>query len=283
MENQQSTRLARRANFQSLPLTQRGRFETAAGSSKTAADAHYERFLRIRYIETYLRLADESRQESPLKHSPRRVDFFDKFKSRPTWAGPNVERDMELFRQKHMAEPEPFDKNTSILKCMYGFALNELEFLARNPNAREREAQLETLELYHLLKFFLGTANVADLSEQLEFCFYALKRSRSAWMETPRGGFNPQAHQRRQRDAARDRRREFQIAKIMADRLWEQLLLEGQRIMPIFLRRQLLTNGQQREGDWQKLSLGEKFHLLGGEGQYYKQHGLHHQLARECK
>lgn len=79
-----------------------------------------------------------------------------------------------------MTEPEPFQKDTSILVCMYGLGMKELQFLARNPDPREREEQLGTLELYHILKFLLGASDVADLTEQLEFCFFALKKSRSS-------------------------------------------------------------------------------------------------------
>ena len=190
-----------------------------------------------------------------------------------------------------MVEPEPFHKDTSVLVCMYGLGLKELQFLARNPNLTEREEQLETLELYHILKLVLGASNVADLTEQLEFCFYALKKSRSAWAEAPGPSSAPGAHPARrwdgraqhERQAKRDRQREFQIAKVMADRLWEQFLIESRRITPIILRRQKLPNSRQREGDWFKLALDEQYRLLGAEDTYYQRHPLFLQLVGQCK
>ncbi|KAK8035986.1 hypothetical protein PG991_002059 [Apiospora marii] len=210
------------------------------------------------------------------------IDFARKGRCYWPWLGPNIALDAFIFEQGILRENEPFDPQASYLVRMYGMGIRDLRFLQRNPNELERREQLDTLHRCHLLRSWLGQESSADLTEQLEFCYFSMAASMKYHIDGPQRLFPPGMEDHTQRVKARQR--EFKILKIMVDRIWQETERnEGRRRTPILLRRKCYAGTGEviREGDWHLLETEEKRLLLGGRSQYHAQHPEHTRLLRQ--
>lgn len=207
------------------------------------------------------------------------IEFAQKGRCYWPWLGPNIALDVFIFEQGILRENEPFNPQNSYFVRMYGMGIRDLQFLHRNPNERERKEQLGTLHRCHTLRSWLGCEQSADLTEQLEFCYFSMAAS----MKSPRAmrpqGYHPpgmETHERR----IKARRREFKILKIMVDRIWQETELnEGRRWNPMLLRRRYIpATRETREGDWHLLEPEQQRLLLGGRSRYHTQHPEHARL-----
>ncbi|KAK7969124.1 hypothetical protein PG988_008197 [Apiospora saccharicola] len=210
------------------------------------------------------------------------VDFARKGRCYWPWLGPNIALDVFLFEQGILCEIEPFNPQNNYLVRLYGMGLRDLRFLQRNPNEREREEQLDTLHRCHLLRSWLGRDQAADLTEQLEFCYFSMAASmKHPYLSRSQRNWRPgmKTHEER----AKARQREFKILKIMVDRVWQETKLnEGRRRAPLLLRRKFNAGtGQMREGDWALLETEQQRLLLGGRSPYHTEHPDHKRLRAQ--
>ncbi|KAK8055452.1 hypothetical protein PG993_000679 [Apiospora rasikravindrae] len=210
------------------------------------------------------------------------IEFARKGRCYWPWLGPDIALDVFIFENEILGENEPFKAGTSILVRMYGMGIRDLRFLQRNRNEREREEQLDTLHRCHILRAWLGTVDSADLTEQLEFCYYSMAASMKGGnnKNNKQKHYAPGMETHQQRTKARQR--EFKILKIMVDRAWNEIeIWNGRRPIPFLLRRRREANGQTREGDWHLLANEQRRILLGGQTPYHSQHYEHTVLSKQ--
>ncbi|KAK8095860.1 uncharacterized protein PG998_002487 [Apiospora kogelbergensis] len=196
------------------------------------------------------------------------------------WLGPNIALDIFIFDSGIMKEcAGNGDKKTSYLGRMYGLGLLNLMFLQKNPNLSERREQLETLERCHTLRSWLGEEASADLTEQLELCYFSIVDTR----EPNPNIWCPGLETHRMR--VRARKREFKILKIMVDRIWEETSEgDGRRRIPIKLRRRYNGTGRLiRKGRWHLLLAWERRALLGERTEHHQEHKEYRELIREYR
>lgn len=214
--------------------------------------------------------------------------------------GPDLAFDCWIFEtgilREAMNDSGRFDPRHDDLVHMYGLGKAELRWLQNNPVKKEYYEQVHTLESYHHLKSSLGLDAVKDIREQFCFCFFAIRDAREAYKRCDdivesikqqaldRSSSEQQGlerkyiklqnleHQRLQRLQVRRgmiaaRRCEFKIAKIMIDRVWEEVNQYGKRItVPYHRNGQRLSNYQcpPASSNWDQLCDKEKKRLLGG-------------------
>lgn len=181
------------------------------------------------------------------------------------WLGPNVELDCWLFQRgiarQWEARPDKSDNKAyrperDLFVCLYGLGRRDLEFLLGNGKADERGEQVATVERFHILQAVLGRAPTADIRAQLSFCSYAIRNARASYGRPPRRfGFAPAGGKSHQ-ELAEDRRREFKIAKVLVDRVWDDLETREVRTLPQQIR-------HPSDGDWYKLDPHLQKQLLG--------------------
>ncbi|KAK7941165.1 uncharacterized protein PG986_013552 [Apiospora aurea] len=190
------------------------------------------------------------------------------------WLGPNIALDVFIFEKGILRENDPFRVRTSFLVRMYGMGIRDLKFLLKNPNESERREQLDTLHRCHILRAWLGKTDSADLTEQLEFCYYSMAAS---MRNNEQSCYLPDMETHKQRVKARQR--EFKILKIMVDRVWLETERDGgHRRIPLLLRRVRAEDGKIREGDWHLLEKEQQRILLGGQTRYHPKHSDHDSL-----
>lgn len=225
---------------------------------------------RVRYIDEFLSwdgmcFGDEN---------PAGFEYY-------PWLGANVEFDCWLFQKeilrqwvvrKDKSNCKQYNPSNDVFVRMYGLGRNDLEYMRGNPQTEERGEQIATVERFHALQSMLGREATADIRAQFSFCSYTIRDARAARV-TPRpntrpGRFapppppSPEA-QRIERDRlAEARRREFKIAKILVDRVWEDVDTKRERALP-----QQIRGRGRSHGDWYKLGRGRQVELLGGDEQ----------------
>ncbi|KAK7744783.1 hypothetical protein SLS62_010016 [Diatrype stigma] len=200
---------------------------------------------RIAYIDGFLLCNDDRPNEGAATVS----HFY-------PWLGPNVEFDCWLFQREIVRqwEAKPDKSNNKdyrperdIFVRMYGLGRKDLEYLLNNAVADERAEQIATIERFHSLQAVLGREPTADIRGQFSFCSYAIRNSRLPILE-PRWKIG--------RGLAEDRKREFKIAKVLVDRVWEDVESRKTRALAMQLR-------HPQNGDWNKLGLARQKELLG--------------------
>ncbi|RYP19236.1 hypothetical protein DL765_003437 [Monosporascus sp. GIB2] len=178
------------------------------------------------------------------------------------WLGPNVEFDCMLFKRGilHQWEISPdksnrkeYEPKEDIFVKMYGLGRHDLEFIQGHKIAAERNEMLTTIECFHALQVFLGPQEVSDVGKQLSFCSFAIRDARKA--HGPPGTTDAE-----RKALAEARRREFAIAKILVDSLWDDV---RECPSPKMLRT-LPRQDRGRPGDWRSLSETKQKELLGG-------------------
>ncbi|KAI1639539.1 hypothetical protein F4809DRAFT_595641 [Biscogniauxia mediterranea] len=158
--------------------------------------------------------------------------------------GPDIELDLWIFENKILRSREvQFDPSRDILTRMYGFGSQELKYLSDRQNTF-RDKELAVLGRFHMLQGCLGIKQTEDIAEQLKYCFYAVRNSRD--MRDP---------SRRQKFC--DRRREFDIAKVLVDKIWRGLADKPVRDLEMLKREE-----RGIRGEWCTLSPWERWEVL---------------------
>ncbi|ORY70136.1 uncharacterized protein BCR38DRAFT_405778 [Pseudomassariella vexata] len=167
--------------------------------------------------------------------------------------GSEIDLDLFIVEKGIFNLKPPFDWNHSLLAQMYGLGAYELAWVKRSRDKCEMSEQLNTLSRYHSLQTWLGKNACKDLVEQFRFVFHAIRDSKKKFPFQSRGS------------RAADCRREFKIAKVMTDRVEQELENRAKRCGPVLKRA-----FQRCTGDWTELSCERQLDLLG-----YSQRGNH--------
>ncbi|KAI1495719.1 hypothetical protein F5X99DRAFT_402531 [Biscogniauxia marginata] len=158
--------------------------------------------------------------------------------------GPDIELDIWIFQKGILSPKEAkFDPKMDILTRMYGFGLQELRYLSNSQNGC-RGRELPILERFHLLQGCLGFQQTEDILEQFKYCFYAVRNCRDVR--------DPHRHQK-----FGDRKREFDIAKFLVDKVWDDVSAKPTRGLPIIKRGRYGV-----QGEWCTMSVLEKMSVL---------------------
>ncbi|RYO87541.1 hypothetical protein DL764_008853 [Monosporascus ibericus] len=178
------------------------------------------------------------------------------------WFMPNAELDCSLFKRGILRQWEispdksnrkEYEPKKEIFVRMYGLGRHDLEFIQGHKNVAERNEMINTIERFHSLRVLLGLREVSDVSRQLSFCSFAIRDARKAHGR-------PGTAASECITLAEARRREFTIAKILVDSLWDDV---RERPSPKAVRT-LRRQDRGRPGDWKSLSERKQRELLGG-------------------
>ncbi|KAI1333164.1 hypothetical protein F5Y16DRAFT_393564 [Xylariaceae sp. FL0255] len=173
--------------------------------------------------------------------------------------GPDPELDLWLLTTEIISQnggnQELFDPQSDFLVHMYGFGRNELEYFtgrsddSRGDDSEFRKESVKLLDRYHILRSVLGIKDTEDIEEQLRYYFNAIldyRLSHCSGTECPC------------KDGERnDCQREFEIARLMIDRLWIGFKRLGRRDSLIEKRVMMGDHGE-----WNTLSDQEAMGLL---------------------
>ncbi|KAI1854577.1 hypothetical protein JX266_000695 [Neoarthrinium moseri] len=185
--------------------------------------------------------------------------------------GPYITLGCWIYEMGILKEPVDAHFASNDLVQMYGFGTGEIRWLQNNRNPTERREQLDTLEKYHILRAWLGEPAVADLAKQLRYCCLTIRDSKAAgnWGKT-------EDNRARYRRLCAVRVREFKIAKIMAERIWDEVdeTRGTRRSRPLLRERVVSHDGRvvTISGGWKNLQMEDKSRLLGGPTEYHTCH-----------
>ncbi|KAI1486311.1 hypothetical protein F5X96DRAFT_655756 [Biscogniauxia mediterranea] len=158
--------------------------------------------------------------------------------------GPDIELDLWIFENGILRSREvQFDPSRDILTRMYGFGRQELRYLSDRQNTF-RDRELAVLGRFHMLQGCLGIKQTEDIAEQLKYCFYAVRNLREI-----RG--------RNRRQMYCDRKREFDIAKVLVDKIWRGLANKPFRDLEMLKR-----DERGFHGEWCTLNPWERWEVL---------------------
>ncbi|KAI1264301.1 hypothetical protein F5Y18DRAFT_437123 [Xylariaceae sp. FL1019] len=171
--------------------------------------------------------------------------------------GYDIELDLWIHEKGILRQQ--FDYNIDWMLKMYGFGRNEIQ--QRNEIFSGTWVnRISVLEDFHHLQIRFGGANISEVAEQLEYCYYAIRNRRDYIKH--KGSNGPAIAQ-----LAWDCEREFDFARSIVDGLWNHYNAGGQR-------RNIVRRSMGNNGEWRTMTDDEKLLLTRGDGRLQNRYVL---------